>query len=120
MAKWTIISDRLGKNPVYFKDGAVVTEEQFHAEFPSMWRDDQIGDPSGAPGGHNAGCWPQVSEALGVHKDQVAEANERARAAGVNVTYDREGFAVIPDRAARRELLKLDGCHDRDGGYSDG
>lgn len=115
MATWTVIYDRMGKNPAYFKDGAVATEEQFHAEFPPKWRDDQIG----APNGHNAGCWPQESMALAVHPDQVAEANARNAAAGCAARYREDGMAVIPDRAERKKLLRIEGLHDYHAGYGD-
>lgn len=64
-------------------------------------------------------CWPMVSEALAVHPKQVQEANERNRKHGVSVTYDRKGMAVIPDRNERRKLLRLEGFHDNNAGYSD-
>ena len=72
-----------------------------------------------APGGIPTSGWPMVSEALAVHPKQVEQANDRARRHGIPVTYDRKGFCHIPDRAARKKLLKLEGMHDNSGGYGD-
>lgn len=63
--------------------------------------------------------WPLVSEALGVLPHQVAEANERARRHGIAAEYLPNGDCKIADRAARKKLLKLEGAHDRIGGYGD-
>lgn len=50
---------------------------------------------------------------LGVHPEQVEEARERARKAGVNVEYKANGDVLVPDRNERRKLLKLEGLIDR-------
>jgi hypothetical protein len=52
---------------------------------------------------------PMRNEALAVHPRQRAQATERNRKAGVPVTYDAQGMAIIPDRRAYRALLKLEG-----------
>jgi hypothetical protein len=104
--------DRLG-NATYFIDGAQVTKAEYDARFP---------DRGTAGVGQGSSCgkgWPMKSVALAVHPDQVAQANERNRKAGVNVTYESDGTAVIPDRGERRRLLRLEGMHDRQGGYGD-
>ncbi len=110
--KGTVKYDRLG-NGTYFVDGVEVTKEAFDARFPSK--------PLGNAG-QLASCgsgWPMKSVALAVHPDQVAEANARNKKAGVNVTYESDGTAVIPDRGERRRLLRLEGYHDKQGGYGD-
>lgn len=99
------------ENAHYYLDGKEVPEADFRKAFPEQ---------EGVPGGHPPSCWPMTSEALACHESQVAEMNERNRAAGVSTRYKEDGTAVIPDRADRRKLLKLEGYHDRDGGYSDG
>lgn len=64
--------------------------------------------------GNQSAIWPMKSEALAVHPNQVAEANERNRKAGVSVTYEPgTGLAVIPSPHERRKLMKLEGVHDR-------
>lgn len=99
------------ENAHYFLDGKEVTEKEFRQGFP---------DKQGVPGGHPPSCWPMTSEALACHESQVAEMNARNEAAGVSTRYKADGTAVIPDRSDRRKLLKLEGYHDRDGGYGDG
>jgi hypothetical protein len=64
-------------------------------------------------------CWPMVSDALAVHPKQVEQARERAKRHGISVEYRDNGQCVIPDRAERRRLLRLEGFHDRSGGYGD-
>lgn len=108
---WTVIYDRLGNNPAYFKDGRVATREEFEAAFPPK----ELGAPFVAA----PSCWPMTSAASGVDPSQVADATERNRAAGCSVTYTEDGKAVIPDRAERKKLNKLDGTFDRQGGYGD-
>ncbi len=101
----------------YFLDDREVTAEEFHAEVPT--RIDDLLREGLAPGGHLPSCWPMKSMALGVHPKQVQEANERNKRNGVDVTYDRNGRAVIPDRNERKKLLRLEGFRDNNGGYGD-
>lgn len=68
---------------------------------------------------HKAAWRDFTSKALQVHPSQVAEANARNKRHGVNVVYDRTGLPHIPDRAARKSLLKLEGAHDDSAGYGD-
>jgi hypothetical protein len=49
----------------------------------------------------------------------VEQARERAKRHGISVEYRDNGQCVIPDRAERRRLLRLEGFHDRSGGYGD-
>lgn len=111
MAKWIVVTDRLGRNPAYFRDGVVATKEEFDAAFPSK--------PIGAPEVPSTSAWPMTSMALAVHPEQVAEANERNKVHGVGVRYDETGLAHLPDRAERKKLLKLEKFHDNQGGYGD-
>lgn len=103
-------------NPVrYFVNDVEVTEAEYRkaskpkpleagdevlTQFPSTWSD-------------------FTSEAMAVHPKQVEEANARSKRHNLGVKYDRKGFAHIPDRAARKKLLKLEGLHDKKGGYGD-
>jgi hypothetical protein len=100
-----------GDKTRYYIDGRQVSREEFDQALP----DREIG----SFGGHLPSNWPQTMEALAVDPSQVAEANERNRRAGVNVTYNGEGQAVIPDRNERRKLIRLEGKFDKDAGYSD-
>lgn len=71
------------------------------------------------PGGHSPGAWPKKSIALGCHRSQVQEMNQRNAAAGVAARYEADGTCVVHDRGDRRDLLKLEGMHDNNGGYGD-
>ncbi len=101
----------------YWIDGKEVTEAKYNKMFPSKLQELlEAQDVMVEGGGH----WPILSEALGVHPEQVQEANQRNKAAGIAVEYNRKGQAVIPSRGERRKLMDLEGVHDRDGGYGDG
>lgn len=73
------------------------------------------------PRGHTSGCWPMKSDAMAVHPDDIPAALERNKRHGVaGVTYDpKDGRAILADRGARRDLMKLEGVHDKNGGYGD-
>lgn len=74
------------------------------------------GSPSG---GQATTTWPQTSVALSVHPKQVEQANARAKRHGIAVVYKPNGDCVISGRDARRKLLRLEGFHDKSGGYGD-
>ncbi len=60
--------------------------------------------------------WPMKSDSLGCHPEQVGEANERAKKAGIQgVHYERDGTCVINDNGARKKLMRLEKCIDRSG-----
>jgi chloramphenicol 3-O-phosphotransferase len=99
----------------FFVNDVEVTAEAFAAAFPPK---------PVAPGdevlAQSTSAWKDfTSEALAVHPDQVGEANARSKRHNLGVAYDKDGFAHIPDRAARRRLLRVEGMHDNHGGYSD-
>lgn len=109
-------------NPNRFYIGdAEVTEEEFKAA--TYTRDQirlrQLLEEHGAPGVPGEG-WPLVSEALAVHPKQVKQANDRARRHGISVEYLPDGRVKIPSRHERAKLLRLEGRHDKSGGYGDG
>ncbi len=100
--------------PVYRIDGREVTKKEFDLLFPDRPLS------GGNFGGHLPGNWPMMSDGLAVHPDQVAEASERNKRNGINVTYDpRDGRAILPDRNERKKLLRLEGFRDNNGGYGD-
>lgn len=106
----------------FFLGDRQVTREEFDAVVPNRIADllKQNKKSRAVPGGHAPGNWPKVSEALAVHPDQVAEATARNKRHGVNVPYDPEtGCAILPDRAERARLLRLENMHDNQGGYGD-
>lgn len=85
-------------------------------EFESVFRPKEIGPTRG----QTASCWPLKSEALACHPEQIPELIERNKRHGVaGVSYDKDGTAILADRGARRDLMALEGCHDKSGGYGD-
>ncbi len=111
MATYKVNYDIDGKR-THLVDGKIVTQEEFDALLPSK----PIEVPLHA---HTPGCWPILSEAMGVAPNQVAEAVEYAKANGVPTDYTADGRAILRDRAHRKRFLRMSGYHDRSGGYSD-
>ncbi len=97
----------------FFLEGQEVSQEEFDAVVPDLG----IHLPGLA--NNTPSCWPQVSQAFGVHPKQIASATARNKRHGVNVKYDNTGRAHIPDRGARRELSRLEGMTDNEAGYGD-
>lgn len=98
--------------PVYYLNGAEVSREEFKKVFPEQ-------KLTAAPGGQQPGTWPQHSDALGVHPDQIPEAAEVARRHGVPTNFDADGCAVLTGPAHRKKLAELYGFFDKNGGYGD-
>ncbi len=49
----------------------------------------------------------------------ILELRERNAKHGLDVEYRPDGKPVLRDRAQRRKLLRIEGKHDNQGGYSD-
>lgn len=116
MVSCKIVYKSSGKH-VYFLDGREVTRKEYNMAVPS--RLDDLFEAGTTATSQTRACWPMMSDALSVHPDQVGEATARNRKHGVNVGYLPDGTAVIPDRGARKAILKLEGFHDNNGGYGD-
>ena len=116
MVACKIVYKSNGKH-LHFLDGRQVTRAEYDRAVPSKL-DDLFEAGTTAPS-HTTTCWPMMSDALAVHPDQVAEATARNRKHGVNVGYLPDGTALLPDRGARKAILKLEGFHDNNGGYGD-
>ena len=103
----------MGSKQTYWIDGREVSRAAFKRAFPDR--------PLGSGEGITAWKRPVRSLGMGVHTSQIDEAYERNRKAGITgVTYDREtGEAIIHDRHARKQLMRVNGVFDRDGGYGD-
>lgn len=97
----------------HFIDGRPATQAEVDAAFPAK--------PLGVPmhGGNTSSAWPLYSDALAVHPSQIEQARARNRKRGVAVDYLPDGRAILTDRGARRDLMKLEGVHDNHGGYGD-
>jgi hypothetical protein len=78
------------------------------------------GRPPGLAG-NTSSAWPQKSDAMACHPSQIPAMLERNKRHGVTgVGYDPEdGRAILSDRAARRDLMALEGYHDNNGGFGD-
>lgn len=63
--------------------------------------------------------WPKESYALAVHPKQVGQANARNARHGIATRYRADGMAIVPTRADRKKLLKLEKMRDNSGGYGD-
>ncbi len=103
----------------YFVDGRQVEK----AEFDRLMAEEkaglpQIGDDPEMTG-NRPWSRPIVSDALQVHPRQVQAVRERNAKHGLDVEYRPDGKPVLRDRAQRRKLLRIEGKHDNQGGYSD-
>lgn len=64
---------------------------------------------------------PLVSDGIGCMKAQVPEMREAIRAHGIVGAHVRDnGQIEFTSRRARRNVLKMRGLHDNDGGVGDG
>jgi len=108
----TIVTYGRDGTPTYMVGDRVVTREEFDAILPSK----PIGVPLDA---HRPDCWPMLSEAMGVQPDQIGEAAAHARKNGVPTEFTGDGRVIVRDRKHRRDLLRLYGMHDKQGGFSD-
>ena len=69
-----------------------------------------------------AGLWarPFHSDALGVHPDQIPEATQALRSAGVMADFDKEGRLIVTSDKQYREAAKACGLWDGRDGYGGG
>src|SRR5262245_14043049 len=88
-----------GKPPKYFVNEVEVTKEEFELAFP----DKGISGGTECLPGHLPACWPmRMDDSLGVHPAQVDAANARAKAHGIDATYEKgTGNVVIGSRRDR-------------------
>ncbi len=105
-----------GAKTRYYLDGKEVTKEEFDLAVPDAPKAQE-----GAAPGNRPWTRPILSDALAVHPDQVDEVMARNREHGLEIEYEREfGRPILKDRDQRRRLMKIEGVHDRNGGYGDG
>ena len=60
-------------------------------------------------------AWPLLSDAAGVHPDQIPMASENMRRAGVSLNYTADGRAIFESAAHRRAALKVMKLRDKNG-----
>lgn len=101
---------------VYTLNGKEVTREEFNSGAKRDWLD---GPPMTA---HTYEAHaPLVSDGLGCMKGQVPELRETIRRHNIQgVAVKDNGQLEITSRRGRKELLRVRGLVDNEGGYSDG
>jgi len=72
-----------------------------------------------APARTAGGQWPMLSDAAGVHPDEIDQARSEALHHGVPTDFSPDGRAIFTSRAHRRKYCRSIGMHDNDGGYGD-
>lgn len=105
----------------YFIDHKEVAKEEFDramadekSKLPVIEEDPELT-------GNRPWSKPIESQALAYHPRQVAEARAHYEKHGLPGQLIREdGKVVLPDRATRKRVLKLNNMHDNNGGYGDG
>lgn len=107
-----------GSTPKFFVNDVEVTEEEYKAATPSKLNE-LLGEEC-LPAQH-PGAWGGMrSEAMAVHPEQIPEVLARNKKHGLgNIEYDRAGRPILKDRGMRRDLMRLEGVHDKNGGYGD-
>ncbi len=105
------VSYKPNGDKVYQLDGRTVERSEYEAAVPHKLKDAlksrRIAD------GHRPACWPMASDAAGVSPDQIQEATDGARKAGVPTEFNREGQAIFTDANHRRRYLRHMGWVDR-------
>ncbi len=96
----------------HFIDGKSASQAEVDETFPPK----KIGVPLRA---QTSTCWPMKSDALAVHPKQIKAVRERNKKHGLHIEYARDGRPILQDRGQRRDLMKIEGVHDRNGGYGD-
>lgn len=101
-------SRTVGDKTIYYLGGRIVSQRKYEKRYPPPKCD---GVPMCAP----CGNWPVVSTlSVACDPSQISEMRARNKANGVNVDYNSQGHAIIPDADAYRRLRRLEGVRDRD------
>lgn len=108
-----------GRINQYFLDGKQVSEAVYRASVESKIQ--EVLETGQIARGHHSAGWPMVSDAMAVHPDQIGEAFQRARNAGVRTDFTREGQPIFTSQNHRKEYCqKVEGrVIDRNAGYGD-
>ena len=101
----------------YVIDGEEVSRTEYESRVPHKLKD--VFASRKAADGHRPACWPMASDAAGVNPDQIKEAMEGARKAGVPTEFNRDGQAIFTSREHRKRYCKALGFYDRSGTYGD-
>lgn len=100
----------------YLVNGKPVTREEFTAGAGKDWLQPRRIITPNTYRDHD----PLISDGIGVMKAQVPEMREAIRKHGIKgVTVRDSGQLEITSRQGRKELLRMRGFVDNDGGYGD-
>lgn len=97
----------------YYEGDKEITREEYEGKFPSRL------DLNSPPGGQRPGCWPMLSDAMGVHPNQIAEAYQDSLRRGVPTDFHQDGRPIFTDQAHRKAYAKAYGYRDRNACYGD-
>lgn len=105
----------------YYMDAREVTRDEFERAFAEERALLPVVEEDPSCQGNRPWSKPILSDALAVHPDQIKDVMERNARHGIHVNYHPDdGRPILPDRDARRRLMRLERCHDNQGGYGDG
>ena len=90
---------KMGEAPKAIMDYGTKYERDIHAEHQ---RPQPVGD-----------LWPLLSDAAGIHPEQIPAMSAEARKRGVPTDYTADGQVIFRDPHHRRDYLKAFGMHDR-------
>lgn len=65
------------------------------------------------------GNWPQKSDAVGCHPDQIEDERKRSVAQGCPTEFTPDGRRIFTSAGHRKRWCELNGYYDRNGGYGD-
>jgi hypothetical protein len=68
---------------------------------------------------HTPGTWPMLSDAMGVHPDQIHEASKEAASLGVPTQFTADGRAVLTGPQHRKKLCEAYGFYDKNASFGD-
>lgn len=102
-----------GEKTRYLLNGKEVTKAEFDRAFPDK--------KMAANGECSLLGWhkPIASEAMAVHPEQIGEVMERNKKHGVHIEYLPDGCPKLTSREQRRQLMRIEGYHDNNGGFGD-
>lgn len=104
----------------YYIDAREVTREEFERTYQQERSRLPVIDEDPSVEGNRPWSRPIHSDALAVHPEQIPEVMDRNARHGLHVHYDNDGCPVLVSRDQRRRLMKIERCHDNQGGYGDG
>lgn len=106
------------KHSHYYIDGKEVSKKKYRALSPCAGRNSLTIKKPPATVAMSSEVWPRKSDNLGVSKHQIKEAREIYAKNGVPTDFDEKtGQAIIRDNQHQRDLLKMRGEVNYDGGY---